>query len=270
MKTVVYQSYRTVNVPPWINRCMGTVRDWTVQNDFDYRFIDDRLFEYVPPWYRQRVGGDVLLVSDLARLLLAQEFLAQGYERTVWMDADLLIFDPDNFRIDVTQEYAFCREVWVDLLPEGVLECSTRVNNAVTVFVSQNSFLNFYVHAAQSIVRQKSRLGRLDIGTGFLTGLHELVTLPLLDAVGLISPVMAADLVRGKGNSFRAFMAHFGSPVHAANLCASFRGEWFYGIPLDDALYEAAVQILLQTRGEVLNRNRDRNRGQNRENRGHC
>lgn len=254
MRTLVYQSYRTVNVPRWISRCMGTVRDWAARSGFDYRFIDDRLFTCVPPWYRQKVGGDVLLVSDLARLLLAREFFGQGFARVAWVDADLLIFDPERFRIDVTEEYAFCREVWVDLPPEGVLECAVRVNNAVTVFVNPNSFLDFYIHAGQAIVRRKPRLGRLDVGTGFLTGLHDLMLLPLLDNVGLVSPVMAADLVRGRDNSLRAFMAHFGFPVYAANLCASFRGEWFYGIPLDDTLYEAVVEILLRTRGEVLNR----------------
>ena len=49
-------------------------------------------------------------------------------------------------------------------------------------------------------------------------------------------------------------MAHFGFPVYAAGLCASFRGEWFYGIPLDDTRYETVADILLQTRGEAINR----------------
>ncbi len=46
MKTAVYQSYRTRDVPAWVNRCMQSVRAWADAQPFDYRFIDDRLGRY--------------------------------------------------------------------------------------------------------------------------------------------------------------------------------------------------------------------------------
>src|SRR5258706_16177245 len=90
MRTVVYQSYRTNSVPTWITRCLESVREWAKCQGFDYVFIDDRLFEYAPQWYRTKVKDDILLISDLARLKLAKEFLDQKYQRTIWVDADVL------------------------------------------------------------------------------------------------------------------------------------------------------------------------------------
>jgi hypothetical protein len=42
----------------------------------------------------------VHLVSDLARLTLARDYLAQGYDRALWVDADVVVFDPDALALD--------------------------------------------------------------------------------------------------------------------------------------------------------------------------
>ena len=68
MKTLVYQSFRTSDVPVWVTRCMKTVRGWAADRGFDYQFFDDRFFEYAPDWYREKVKHHRLLVGDLARL----------------------------------------------------------------------------------------------------------------------------------------------------------------------------------------------------------
>src|SRR5262245_33138351 len=81
MSTVVCQSYRPSYVPVWIELCMATVRSWASSQGFDYRFIDDELFEYAPQWYRRKVSDDILLMSDLARLVVARRLLGEGYRR---------------------------------------------------------------------------------------------------------------------------------------------------------------------------------------------
>lgn len=255
MKTIVYQSYRTSGVPAWIDRCMGTVRSWASTQGFDHAFIDDRLFDYAPQWYRQKVNNHVLLVSDLARLLVARELLGCGYERTIWVDADVVIFDPDRFAIGVTEGYAFCREVWVGRKEDGgELTRWEGVNNAVSVFVAGNVFLDFYIHACLSLVAHKDRIHRLDASTYFLTTLHGLMGLPLLNEVGMLSPVMMADLDRGTDAALRAYMARLGTPIRAANLCSSFRGSLRDGVPVDDRLFEASIDRLLATHGDAVNR----------------
>jgi hypothetical protein len=250
----VFQSYRTSDVPVWIERCLQTVRAWAASCGFDYGFIDDQLFGYVPAWYMQKVGGNILLVSDLARLRLAKELHSRGYDRTVWVDADVVVFDPECFTIDITEEYAFCQEVWVGLGQQGELVCSKGVNNAVSVFMNVNSFLDFYIDSCLKIVCHKPRLNRLDASTHFLTALHDLVPFHLMTDVGLFSPLIMADIVRGAEGSLRAYMAHFDAPLRAANLCSSFRGSHHDGILMDDGVYEAVVDRLLLTRGQIINK----------------
>jgi hypothetical protein len=253
MKTIVYQSYHTPNVPAWIGRCMRTVQGWTTSRGFDYCF-DDQLFEHVPPWYRQKVADNVILVSDLARLVLAKELFSRGYDRAIWVDADVVVFDPERFLIDIAEEYAFCREVWIGLGQEGKLISRSRVTNAVFAFAKSNSFLDFYIHACQSIVRHKILIDHLDVSTRFLSKLHDLVPLTLLTDVGLFSPLVMADIVQDTEAALPAYMADFGFPIRAANLCSSFRGKCHDGILMDDGLYEAAIDKLLQTQGAVVNR----------------
>lgn len=107
MKTVVYQSCRMHDVPAWVNRCLQSVEQWTRAQQFDDRFIDDRFFDRVPQWYRRGAGSNVQVITNLARLAVARELLAEGYACTIWIDADILVFDPDAFRIAVAKDFAF-------------------------------------------------------------------------------------------------------------------------------------------------------------------
>ena len=54
---------------------MQLTREWAALRGFDYHFLDDRFFDLVPPWYRNKVKGNILVTSDLARLLVAKGLL---------------------------------------------------------------------------------------------------------------------------------------------------------------------------------------------------
>lgn len=245
MKTVVYQSYRRFNVPIWINRCLQTVQEWATSQGFDYRFIDDRLFAYAPEWYRQRVSNNILLISDLARLVVAKELLHEGYGRTIWIDADVIIFNPEQFTIDVAEGYAFCRELWVAPTPEGQLTGWHRVNNAVTVFVEPNDFLDFYIHACKSIVQHNSQFDTLAVGTRFLTSLYQIMPFHLINQVGIFSPVLMRQLIQRVETTLQAYQQGYGFSIYAANLCSSFRNTFCQGIWMSDDLYSSAIDCLL-------------------------
>ena len=254
LKTIVYQSYRIVEVPSWIELCMKTVKDWADINGFDYYFIDDRFFEYVPSWYKDKVNGQFLLVSDLARLELSKEFLSNGYDRTIWVDADVLIFDPYKFTINISEDYAFCREVWVTPVAKLFLKFVYSVNNAVSVFVKNNSFLEFYIQACQSIVKNKQgKISPVEVGTLFLTQLYNILHFPLIRTVGLFSPLVMKDIATGKGSILRKYMKHFASPIYAANLTLSYRNINFKGVVMNDKLFDVIVDSLLRTKGEIVN-----------------
>lgn len=256
VRTVVFQSYRTEDVPAWIARCMESVRAWAAANGFEYRFYDDGFLARAPSWYREKARNNVLLVSDLARLLVARELLGEGCERTIWMDADLLFFDPRPARFDVADGYAFCREIWswrkddgsAWLLPE-------RANNAVSVFDGGNPVLDFLAYAAQAMVRNTpGEVPPTAVSTTLLTGLKESIGLPLLRNIGTLSPYAMVALLKGEAAYLQPFMAAVGEPLLAANLCGSFRDAANHGITLDEPVYEAAVRLLLESKGAALNK----------------
>ena len=80
--------------------------------------------------------------ADLARLELAARFLAEGYERAVWIDADVLVFDPQRFEINVNNSFTVSREVCLYLEDGWCIERG--VNNSVAVFQRENTFLRFF------------------------------------------------------------------------------------------------------------------------------
>ncbi len=201
---------------------MHTVRSWAAHKGFSYEFVDDRLFDYLPGWYARKVGGHKLLMSDLARLELAKDLLGKGYDRAIWVDCDIVVFDPGAFEIDVEADCSFCKEVWVWADRDGGKRSRVGVNNAVCVFLSNSGMLDFYIESCKSIVREaKGELHPNLIGTRLLTALSRRRELRHLTNVGLFSPQVTHDLVEGGGRFLDA--------------------------------YVRAVEVLVRTKGEVVN-----------------
>jgi hypothetical protein len=251
MKTVVYQSYRTHDVPGWMTRCMLSVRAWSESQHYEYRFIDDSLFDYVPGWYRSRAGPNVQVVSNLARLLVAKELLAAGYERTIWIDADILVFDEGAFRIETASDFAFCHEVWITAR-WGSLIRQAGVNNSVSVFVRGNCFLDFCIWAHEDLVRRGTQILAHGTSTRLLTALDRAVPLPVLTNVGVLSPVVAHDVRHGGSRVAKKYAAFHGAPIHAVNLGGSLCGKPFDGRVLGNDDYDAIVAAIETTRGAMF------------------
>lgn len=253
MKTLVYQSFRTSNVPSWIAACMHSVRDWSRSRGYEYAFVGDELFACVPAWYRRKTEGQVHLLADLARLLLAREFLAKGYERTIWIDADVVVFSADEFRIPAEQEFAFCHEIYIDTNARKDIIAIRRVNNAVTVFTQNNRFLDFYLYACEEIVKRRRRLRHFSVGTGFLTEINRQVGLPVITSVGLFSPIVMSAIHNGIDDIIALYMRCFANRICAANLCSTFFGRKPYGITMNERLYHSVISRLLESGGDVVN-----------------
>ena len=250
-KTIVFQSYRTVAVPSWIQRCMQSVQTWCSGQHFEYRFIDDHLFDYVPEWYRCIAGSNLPLNTNLARLLVARELLAAGYDRTIWVDADILVFDADHFHVEVTSDFAFCHEAWV-FTKWGSMINQVGVNNAICVFVRGNAFLEFCVWAHEDLVRRRTRIQAHGTSTRLLTELYQAVPFPLLVDVGMLSPVVAHDIRIGSNRRAQEFAALHGAPMHAINLGGSICGQAYNGRTLGDHDYAAIVDIIEDRRGGIF------------------
>lgn len=253
MKTVVYQSFRTTRVPSWIAACMESVRAWAKANGYDYNFTDDSFLELAPGWYRERCAGEICPLTDLCRLLLARQLLASGYERVIWIDADMLVFDPQALRVELPRGFAFCLELWPRLDDQGQLQCDTRANNSITAFLKGNVHLEFFIDSALRIAASKEQVGKLAISTSFLTGLAHLMPMPLLRNVGIFSPMLVHDIASGSGQHLKSYAACLPAPLAAANLCQSLVGPGSSD-RAGQGDVDAVVEICLRTRGDVVNR----------------
>ncbi len=233
---------------------MESVEAWSGARDYEYRFLDDSLFERVPDWFRAKVNGNILPMSDVARLKVARELLDNGFDRAIWLDADVLVFDPGAYDIAIDTDYAFGREVWVRRGGGDQLLVTEGLHNAVCVFCRDNDFLDFYIHACEEIVLgAESEVLSHQIGPDFLNRLRDVIGTRLVPDVGLFSPLVIGDIAAGGGRALSAHMNAFGRPVRTANLCLSFLGRESSGVTVTDAMLERANERLLETRGEVVN-----------------
>ena len=259
MKTIVYQSFRTENVPAWIDACMATVRIWAQQQGFDYRFFDDRFFDLVPSSLRPRASEHKCLLTDFARLVAARELLAEGYDRVIWVDADLVVFDPEKFVIAITSGHAFCREVWHDFTLFGRPYFKLTVNNSVSVFCRDQQLIDLYLKAATAILSSTQPLSAVSIGTEWLHQRQATDPSPLLTNVGILGPEMMYRYLHDDAHFLRPYLRYQTSPVYAANLCHSKLGTVyrFAGVAepweLDDKCLGALISRLCADRGASLN-----------------
>jgi len=234
------------------------VHGWADLKGFDYRFMGDSFFDLVPTWYKERVKGNPLLLSDLARLVLVRQLLQEGYDRAIWVDADVVVFDPESLEVRIDREYAFAREVWVRRIPLlgfAITRYGVKVHNAFAVFVRGNSILDFLIHSCETVVATKTEplLGG-DAGVFLLSKLYAIAKYPLILDVGMLSPALSHDILKGGGAVTRGFMERNGSPIHAANLCNSYDGISAMGVRMDDARFNTLIDLLLETKGRVVNR----------------
>lgn len=244
--TLIYQSFRNHNVPRWVQQCMESVEVWTKNEGYSYRFIDDELFEYAPDWYRHKVKDNVQLVSDLSRLVLAKRFLSEGYDRVIWIDADLLIFDPVHFSLETEEGVHFCREIWTDADLDGKVIHQKKINNSVCIFPTGHVFLDFYIDACLKLVAERDDIPHVLVGTTFLTALIEIYPFSEITNVGIISPSLVFDLLTENTGFLSKYLEWHAAPVFAANLCGSMQHQVFKGLRIDHARMLAVVQKLLQ------------------------
>lgn len=243
MKTIVYQSVCPDQIPDWIQTCLESVRAWCNQQNYDYTLIGDEIFSLIPRWYWEKTCHQKVIATDLGRLLLAKQFLQNGYDRTIWLDADVLIFAPELLTIPITQEYAFGKEVWVQY-KNNQLKAYPKVHNAVSVFCQGNSFLDFYIHACQRIINnfQGTQMVPQLVGPKFLSLLHNTLQLPLIEEIAMLSPLVLQDIFNGGGEALKLLQNSQKSLIYAANLSASCVGK---EEGLSEASYQRLTAILL-------------------------
>ncbi|RDI99304.1 hypothetical protein DVT68_00095 [Dyella solisilvae] len=200
---------------------MRSVKDWALQQGHEYQFVDDRLFDYVPAQIMQTPPSTVLPLTDLARLGLLKDLLNSGYDRAIWVDADVLVFRPEYFRIPDLCGGMLCREVWTYEDENKQIRHRPGINNAVAAFDRGHPLLDFLHHAALELFAhlRPEQIHSSRIGTDFYTLLGRIYPMRLLTQVACFSPIITRALLSGEQTYLlREYGDQFGDPFHAVNL----------------------------------------------------
>jgi hypothetical protein len=243
VRTLVIQSQRADLDNGWTVPCLTSVEGWAASCGFDYRFYGDEALQCTPQWYRDKLGGRTPIVADLARLLLIGQALERDYDQACWIDADVLLFAPDQLRLNNSGSCAFGREYWVEADPGATvparLKVHRNVHNAICTFKAGCPVLPFLIHATQQIIRRAdaAHIAPQMVGPKLLGALHNIVGFDLIESVGAFSPTVVAELASGQpGQAVEMLIAQPPAPLAGANLCASVNG--------DRELSDACVRLL--------------------------
>jgi hypothetical protein len=222
---LILQSHRRPLPGSWLSQCLASVQGWAAARGYQYRFEDDALFTRLPDDLREKTAGQPVIAADLARLAALDEALVAGCGAAVWIDADTLVIDPDNFTLP-DEQYALGREVWVQN-EHHRLRAYVKVHNAFLLFRRGNPFLDFYRHAAERLVRAHAAgpMSPQFVGPKLLTALHNLVGCPVAERAAMLSPAVARDLLRGGGDALTLFRTRSHQSPAALNLCGSLVGR---------------------------------------------
>lgn len=229
MRTLVLQSHRQPLPTSWISSCIDSVKVWAETNRYEYQFLGDEFFDYVPTALLEKTKSQLVIATDLARLKALQDFLKRGYDVVVWCDADFLIFSPNKFTLP-NESYAVGREVWIQADDKNSKKLTARikVHNAFMMFRKGNSFLDFYTDAAERLlIQNEGVMPPQFIGPKLLTAIHNVVQCPVLETAGMLSTLVIKDIANGKGKALELFQQKSSQAIAAVNLCGSLfeKGE---------------------------------------------
>ncbi len=219
--TLLIQSHRDPLPFEWLRLCLDSVTSWAQDNQFEIRFLGDEIFDLIEPSLLEQIGAQTVIASDLARLKILQQGLVEGYDRVIWCDADFLIFDPAQFLLP-DSDFAVGREIWVQWDNAAKLRTYNKVHNAFLMFRRGYHFLDFYCDAAERLLRlNRGRMVPQFIGPKLLTALHNIIRCPVMEAAGMLSPLVMRDLIEGQGAALSLFRKRSPSVLAGANLSSS-------------------------------------------------
>jgi hypothetical protein len=254
-QSILIQSYAPGPQPAWQRRCVDSVRDWARRAGWEYRYVDDRLLEVVPQWYRERCGRHKLPVTDLGRLLLMREALAEpGCVEALWVDADVLVFAP-GLEPRSPQGFAFAKELWIWRDRQGRVDVEHKVNNSLVYMRQGTPVLDSFIALSERIVRETpaGQLTHDAASTAPLTRMAKEAALPLVPGAALLSPQLLVELAAGESDLARRYAGYLREPLVCANLCGSLVGRRIWDTTLDEATMEGAVAALLASSGGAIN-----------------
>jgi len=246
MSTVILQSFRRHDVPEWIRHCMASVADYAASHGWAYHCTDDRFFALAPAWVRKRCQGHVYALTDVCRLQWLNDTLSQGAERVIWVDANVVIFEPENLR-----GHAFAHELYLQVEPDGRLTALEGLNNAVMAFTNQDTVLPRYLAACLAELRSMPAgpMPRTMLGPSLLRTWDLQESLDRILGVGLFTHGIMSELACGGGPLLDEYLQRSPFPLGAANLCHFLRNATPFA---ERAGFDRMYGMALQRLGKVV------------------
>jgi hypothetical protein len=252
--TIVIQSFRNHSIPAWIERCLNSVQKWAEFHGHDYSLAGDEFYDLCGPEYLTRGSKNPQAITNLARLVATRQRLDGGYQRVIWMDADVFVFDPAKLAFNFSAEslstgYALGREVFLLCDPEGVISASPPVaHNAATFFTPNAVDLDMLIALIHHIDAKRQIVNNFQVGVKLLRGLQYSLMFPTFSHVGVLSPVLLRALAERDEQVLKFYGRAYRFQTCAGNLGLSLQNE-----VTEDVLWQA-MDYLEAGAGDVINR----------------
>ena len=211
--------------PAWVCSCLDGVERWADSRSFDYYCLDDRFFDILPDWYREKLTGRGPILSDLARLLHIRKLLELGADAVIWLDADTLIIDSD-WSPPMPEHSLLGAECWLQRNKRGKLEVKRQPHNAFMMFVQASPILDFLIHTTQSIIQRidGDHIAPQVVGPKLLKALHPLADFELEHRAAAMSTDLLVGLMEEDRDLLMFYRnAQLSTPA-LFNVCASLHG----------------------------------------------
>jgi hypothetical protein len=250
--TIVIQSFRSRNIPDWIKRCLTSVQDWARLHGHDYSLRGDEFFQLCGPEYLAR-NKSPIAITDLARLVATRQQLDSGYQRVIWLDADVFVFDPGNLVLNfsdkhLTSGYAFGREVWLHREKAKIYRTQPFAHNAAMIFTSREIDLDLLISLTRHIGSRRDIVDDLQVGVRLLRGLQYSLMFPTFSHVALFSPLLLHAIANEDEQILRAYSDIYRYQSFAANLTLSFQNE------TPESVIIRAMDHLEESTGAAINK----------------
>jgi hypothetical protein len=252
--TIVIQSFRNRSIPAWIQRCLDSVRKWAGLRGFDYSLAGDEFYDLCGPDYLTRGNKNPQAITDLARLVATRQRLDAGYQRVIWMDADMFVFDPAWLVFDFPAEsltvgYAFGREVWLTRDPKGVPHATRPcAQNAATFFTQGAVDLDMLIALIRHIDAKRQIVSNYQIGVHLLRGLQFSLMFPTFSHVAVFSAVLLRAITTRDEKVMQFYGRIYRYRACAANLGLSLQEE------VTEAVLWQAMDDLEAGAGDIINK----------------
>lgn len=263
---LVIQTFRTRDVPSWIDRCIKSVQNWASLNQYDYLIFGDEFYELCGEEFLNRGKKNPQAITNLARLIAIRKYLNLGYKRVIWMDADVFIYAPNKLKFDfhdkdLSRGYAFGREVW--MTQEGTCLKVPYVHNAAAIFTQDAVDLDMLIDLIKHIDARREIASNLQIGVYLLRGLQNPLMFQTFSNIGLFSPTLLRAILDSNEKILMSYGATYQYPAYAANLCLSLhkKGKNFILTKTKEILgrrnsekdLSTIMDLLEKTNGMILN-----------------